>query len=264
MRRMNDTTTHEGRHAMAIIFDVDGVLVASPHERAWKESLSGLMTGEWRDLAAASSYAPARFTTSIYQRYVAGKPRADGALAVLKHFNVPDAPARAADYARTKQALLEQLIADGSFAAFADALRFVAALRRRELPMAAASSSRNANTMMAQIDLAVADVGAQTSGRLKLLDVFAVNVCGRDVEHGKPSPDLFLLAAEELRVSPTNCVVVEDAAAGIEAAKAGGMRAIGVARLDDVAILEQAGADLVVTDLDSIAVDPLADGRLKH
>ena len=51
---------------LAAIFDVDGVLVASPHERAWREALVGYV-------------APARFTTEFYQAHVAGKPRLDGA-----------------------------------------------------------------------------------------------------------------------------------------------------------------------------------------
>ena len=194
---------------------------------------------------------------------MAGKPRASGARAVLDHFGIPDAAVRAAEYSRQKQAYIEELIVVGAFEAFADALRFVAALRRKRMLMAAASSSKNANTMMAQIDLATTDGGEPADG-LHLLDVFDVNVCGRDVRHGKPSPDLFLLAADELGVSPTRCVVVEDATAGIEAAKAGGMRAIGVARLDDAAMLRQAGADLVVTTLDSVAVDPLVRGRLAY
>jgi beta-phosphoglucomutase-like phosphatase (HAD superfamily) len=56
--------------------------------------------------------------------------------------------------------------------------------------------------------------------------------------------------------------VAEDAPAGIEAARAGGMTALGVARHDDAALLRTAGADLVVTSLDEVAVDELAAGRM--
>jgi beta-phosphoglucomutase len=56
--------------------------------------------------------------------------------------------------------------------------------------------------------------------------------------------------------------VVEDAVAGVEAARAGGMAALGVARGDDVELLTDAGADLVVTTLDDVALDRLAEGRL--
>ena len=59
------------------------------------------------------------------------------------------------------------------------------------------------------------------------IDVFTVNVCDREIRQGKPNPEIFLLAAAELRVAPAQCLVVEDAPAGIEAARAGGMLALG-------------------------------------
>jgi beta-phosphoglucomutase-like phosphatase (HAD superfamily) len=90
-----------------------------------------------------------------------------------------------------------------------------------------------------------------------LLDLFAVNVCGRDLSHGKPDPEIFLIAAAELGVVPAGCLVVEDAPAGIEAARAGGMMTLGIARLADEALLQAACADLVVTSMDDVAVDLL-------
>jgi beta-phosphoglucomutase-like phosphatase (HAD superfamily) len=120
--------------------------------------------------------------------------------------------------------------------------------------LAAASSSKNANAMMQLIRL--------YDGRT-LLDVFAANVCGRDLDHGKPHPEIFLVAAAEMGMNPAACLVVEDAAVGIEAAKAGGMMALGVARLGDEALLRAASADLVVTSLDEIPVEALVDGRLR-
>jgi beta-phosphoglucomutase-like phosphatase (HAD superfamily) len=84
---------------VAAIFDVDGVLVASPHERAWQEALAELMATDWRCHASRSSYAPERFTTAVHQARVAGKPRLSGARAVLEYFGVPDAEQRAAEYA---------------------------------------------------------------------------------------------------------------------------------------------------------------------
>jgi beta-phosphoglucomutase-like phosphatase (HAD superfamily) len=119
--------------------------------------------------------------------------------------------------------------------------------------MAVASSSKNANQMMQSIQ-----VGA---GRT-LLDMFSANVCGRALTHGKPNPEIFLLAAKALGVEPARCFVVEDAPAGIEAARAGGMAALGVARLEDAAGLLAAKADLVVTGLDDVSMDALAQGRL--
>jgi len=228
------------RGLQAAIFDVDGVLLASPHERAWRKALLG--------------YAePEHFTTALYQAYVAGKPRLAGARAALQALGVSDAEHRAASYAERKQKRLEALIEEGSVAAFPDALRFVEAVAALGWPLAAASSSKNANAMMRLIHL--------ESGQ-SLLDVFGANVCGRDLPRGKPDPAIFLLAAAELHVDPGRCFVVEDAPAGIEAARAGGMTALGVARHSDTNLLQIAGADLVVESLDDVAIDELAHGRI--
>jgi len=224
----------------AAIFDVDGVLLASPHERAWREALQGLAE-------------PERFTTALYQAAVAGKPRLSGARAALEALGVPDAEKRAPAYAEAKQKRLLALIRAGHVEAFPDALRFVQAIGSLGWPMAVASSSKNANQMMKTIA-----VGA---GRT-LFDMFGANDCGRTLTHGKPAPEIFLLAAAALEVEPACCFVAEDAPAGIEAARAGGMMALGVARLGDAAGLRAAGADLVVTSLDEVAVDALKEGRL--
>jgi len=224
----------------AAILDVDGVLLASPHERAWREALQGIAD-------------PRRFTTAMYQAAVAGKPRLSGAVAALEALGVPNAAKLAPAYAASKQKRLEELIHGGGVKAFPDALRFVQAVRSLGWPMAVASSSKNANQMMQSIQ-----VGA---GRT-LLDMFSANVCGRELAHGKPNPEIFLLAATALGVEPARCFVVEDAPAGIEAARAGGMAALGVARLEDAAGLQAAKADLVVTSLDDVAMDALAQGRL--
>ena len=225
----------------AAIFDVDGVLLASPHERAWRDALSGLAD-------------PVRFTTAMYQAEVAGKPRISGALAALEALGVPDAARQVDAYAVRKQARLEALIADGLVAAFPDALRFVAAVAALGWPMAVASSSKNANAMLRQIRL--------EDGR-DLLGLFKANVCGRDLLHGKPNPEIFQLAAKELHMLPGHCFVAEDAPAGIQAARAGGMAALGVARLHDEAGLQAAQADLVVTRLDDVSLGALGNGCLR-
>jgi HAD superfamily hydrolase (TIGR01509 family) len=224
----------------AAIFDVDGVLLASPHERAWREALEGFAD-------------PARFTSDTYEDEVAGKPRLAGAEAALKALGVPNAVEQAPAYAERKQKRLEDLIHSGSVAAFPDSLRLVQAIAAMGWPMAAASSSKNANGMMKAIRLA--------SGK-SLLDMFAVNVPGWDLPRGKPDPAIFLLAAKGLRMDPASCFVAEDAPAGMQAARAGGMAALGVARRGDEAVLWAAGADVVVTSLDEVAIDDLAAGRL--
>ena len=101
------------------------------------------MDTEWADLRGQTSYSPERFTEAVYQQVVAGMPRLAGALAALEYFGVPDAERRAARYAAVKQEHLVKLIEAGEFTAFADAIRFVLAVKAAGIPSAAASSSKN-------------------------------------------------------------------------------------------------------------------------
>jgi beta-phosphoglucomutase family hydrolase len=229
------------RTFQAVIFDIDGVVVETPHEQAWREAIAGFAD-------------PRHFTTAFYQQNVAGKPRMDGALAALRALGVPNAETAVHAYAERKQQLIDQLIAKRAFAVFPDAMHLLEALKAHGIRVAAASSSKNANPMLQLIPFASAT----------LYDAFDANLCGRDFPHGKPAPDIFLAAANELRASPAQCVVVEDAPAGIAAARAGGMASIGIARLDDSALLHAAHADLVVTSLDQVSVDALMAGRLEE
>jgi beta-phosphoglucomutase-like phosphatase (HAD superfamily) len=97
-----------------------------------------------------------------------------------------------------------------------------------------------------------------------LRDILDANVSGRNFEQGKPHPEIFLTAAKELGLSPEDCFVVEDAANGVQAAKAGNMAALGLARADDEELLADVNADLVVTSLDDVSLDALAEGRLER
>ena len=246
------------------IFDVDGVLVNSPHERAWRDTLQELMETRWSDVRPDTTYSPERFTPELYQQIVAGKPRMSGARAALDYFQVPDAEIRVDAYAERKQQMVLELIEAGKFTAFPDALRLVLALRAVKVRLAAASSSKNAGLMLGRIRL---DTFAEDEGLdydfvrpdLSLLELFDVDISGRDFEHGKPDPEIFLTAATELDLLPRECFVVEDAVAGVQAAKAGGIAALGVARADDVELLIAAEADLVVTTLDDVDLDRLAE-----
>ena len=178
---------------------------------------------------------PEGFTHRLYQQEVAGKPRMSGARAALEHFGVPDVEAMAAVYADRKQRRIVELIAAGEFTAFPDALRFVLAVRAAGIAIATASSSKNAALFLRAIRL---DTFADEQGLdhdfvrpgLTLLDFVDAEISGRDFARGKPHPEIFLTAAAGLGLEPRECFVVEDAAAGIAAAVAGGMAALGVAR----------------------------------
>lgn len=248
-----------------MLFDVDGVLIDSPHERAWRETLEALMATEWREIAPKTRYAPERFTTAVYQEVVAGRPRESGARAALERFGVPDAEARAKRYAERKQARLLELIEAGEVAAFPDAVRLLLGVKAAGLAVAAASSSRNAGALLARIDVEPFAGGRRlpfVRPGATLLDLFNRSVSGANLPRGKPHPDIFLVAAAALGVAPARSLVIEDAPAGVQAAKAGGMSALGVARLGDAALLAAAGADRIVTSLDEVRAEELAAGRL--
>ncbi|MEA2154427.1 MAG: beta-phosphoglucomutase [Solirubrobacteraceae bacterium] len=249
------------------IFDVDGVLVDSPHEAAWRDVFRELMEGEWADIRDQTTWSAEAFTPEVYQQVLSGKPRDDGALAALEYFHVPDAASRVNTYAERKQAMVVELIEAGRFSAYPDALRFLLAVKDAGIAVAAASSSKNAGLFLRQIrlDTFAAEDGLSydwlTDG-LTLLDAFDADTSGRHFEHGKPHPDIFLAAARELGVDPQAAFVVEDAVSGVQAAKAGEFAALGLARHDDEAPLAAAHADLVVSTLDDVDLDGVSAGRL--
>ena len=186
------------------IFDVDGVLVDSPHQKAWRESLSELMERKWSDIRDRTTWSPGAFTPQVYQEEVSGKPRLSGARAALEYFHVPDDDGgRLAEYAQRKQEMVVRLIEAGDFTAFPDALRFIIAVKDVGIRVAAASSSKNAKLFLRKIRL---DTFAREQGitsaslrpGLRLLDFFDADVSGRDFARGKPDPEMFLAAAREL------------------------------------------------------------------
>jgi beta-phosphoglucomutase-like phosphatase (HAD superfamily) len=251
------------------IFDVDGVLVDSPHEKAWRESLRELMESDWSDIRDRTTWTPDAFTSRVYEEHMSGKPRMSGARAALEYFHIPDDEEdhRLLEYAERKQAMVVRLIEAGEFTAYPDALRFIINVKDAGLRVAAASSSKNAELFLRKIrlDSFAAQQGISSATLrpgLTLLEYFDADVSGRDFAHGKPDPEMFLTAARELDVDPENAIVMEDAPSGVQAAKAGSMGAIGIARRDDAELLAAAGADIVVKTLDEVDVAALSEGRL--
>ena len=118
----------------------------------------------------------------------------------------------------------------------------------------AASSSKNANLILERVNI----FQFLKKNNLKpdfidekttLLKLFDGNVCGIDAGKGKPSPEIFLKAADSVGLPSDDCAVVEDAVNGVKAAKAGNFFCIGIARLNNEKELEKANADIVTNDL---------------
>lgn len=86
-------------------------------------------------------------------------------------------------------------------------------LKKNEIPFSLGSASKNARVILEGVNL---------------LESFTAIVDGNDVSKAKPDPEVFLIAAEKLHLKPENCFVIEDAAAGIEAAKRAKMISIGI------------------------------------
>jgi beta-phosphoglucomutase len=118
-------------------------------------------------------------------------------------------------------------------------LEFLKSTHEAGYKIALGSASKNANIILKNTNIA---------------HFFDVIVDGNSVSKSKPDPEVFLKGAELLHLEPKECVVFEDAAAGIEAAKRGGMKAIGIG---DKNILTQ--ADKVVSGLDKLTIQDLKE-----
>jgi len=249
------------------IFDVSSVLIDSPHCQSWQAALEELMEGEWSDIRDQSSYSPERFTRAVYQQFIAHLPRLAGARGTLEYFGVPDFERRAERYAEVKRDLVTKLIEQGQFAAFPDALRFILAVKDLGIPVAAVSLSKNTKKLLGRIEVGAfaAEQGLDYSfihPGMVLSQLLDVEISGRDFPGHERDAAIFLAAADELGAAPERCFVVDDTAAGVGAAKEKAMAALGIARHGDEELLRTAGAGLVVTSLDDVSRDALADGRL--
>jgi beta-phosphoglucomutase len=118
--------------------------------------------------------------------------------------------------------------------------RLIAALKKLGQRIGLASSSRNAPQVVRSLGIA---------------EAFDVIIDGTMVTHAKPNPEIFLLASSRLDVPPALCVVFEDAAAGVEAALAAGMKCVGVGSKDQLGranIIVRKTGDFDLADLDKL------------
>lgn len=211
----------------AVIFDVDGVLVDSydAHFRSWRDVLAehGLALDE-------AGFAQTFGRTS---REIIAKMWGDG---------VDDARARAID--DRKEALYRDLVRD-AFPGMAGAVALIDALLAAGFVLGVGSSAPPEN-----VELTLSCLGRRAA--------FSAIVTGRDVTRGKPDPQVFLLAAERLGVTPAQCVVIEDAPAGVRAAVAAGMAGVALLGTAPAETLAEAGARLTVGSLDELSPAVLA------
>lgn len=210
---------------LAVIFDMDGVLVASGPAHA----------ASWRLLArrhgVAMSDETFRSTFGLASRDI---------VRVVWGAALDDAQVAQLD--AEKERLYRELITG-------------------MVPLTVGTRETLARLHEAGLRLAVGTSGPRENVELVLRETrlegyFSAVATGADVARGKPAPDVFLLAAERCGVSPRQCVVVEDAPVGIEAARAAGMATIGLAGTHPGAVLEKAGATRVVTRMQEIT-EPL-------
>jgi beta-phosphoglucomutase family hydrolase len=238
----------------ACLFDLDGVLTdtARIHAAAWKEMFDGYLGERARRLG--EPFVP--FDAVVdYDRYVDGKPRADGTRAFLesRHIELPDGTTDDRPDAETVQGLgkrkndiVLRMIRDDGVEAYEGSMRYVHAVRDAGLRCAVVSSSTNCHDV-----LIAAGIDDLFDARIDGL------VAEREHLEGKPAPDTFLAGAKALMVAPDEAAVFEDALAGVAAGRAGHFAfVIGVDRVGQADALRANGADVVVTDLAELLGTP--------
>ena len=242
----------------AVVFDTDGVLTdtASVHAAAWKR-----LFDQYLRRRATRDGEPLRpFIEADYLRFVDGRPRYDGVAGflasrgiTLSWGNPDDRPDRetVCRLGNAKDRFFLAHLREHGATPFPTSVAFVRRLRAEGLRTAVVSASRNMVAVLASAGLR---------------ELFDVEVDGVEAARlglaGKPDPALFLEAARRLGVTPDRAAVVEDALAGVEAGRRGRFRVVvGVDRGGQAAALAERGADLVVADLEELALDGGPVGR---
>lgn len=244
----------------AFIWDIDGVVIDSPHEESWRLTL---MKEPWNADGLSSDF---------YFTHVASRPRYEGAHNILEGMGIYErlgATTQEAKrevlerYAAEKDALIKDLIERGEFKLFTDAVSLLLRARRTGVLQAAASASKNASRMLKRVPRSRVvrelgdDFGVLGEGDT-LYSVFDVDACGMDVG-GKV--EILRFAADKLQALSEDrietFVVFEDAPSGLEAATSLDYHAVGALRIGDRNALLEAGADIVTEDLRTIEIEEL-------
>jgi beta-phosphoglucomutase family hydrolase len=226
----------------ACLFDLDGVLTrtATVHFAAWKRTFDEF-------LRAHEPGAP-EFSQLDYNRYVDGKPRADGVRDFLASRGItlpegapgdgPDAATVQGIATRKNELVLRELEEHG-VEVYPGSVRYLRAVKDAGLATAIVTASANGKQVI------------EAGGFADLIDTRVDGiVAAQEKLRGKPQPDTFLAGARRLGVEPAQAVVFEDALSGVAAGRAGGFGyVVGVDRVGQAAQLSEHGADVVVRDL---------------
>jgi beta-phosphoglucomutase family hydrolase len=234
----------------ACLFDLDGVLTqtARVHAQAWKEMFDAFLRE--RSKQTGEPFVPFD-KVADYSAYVDGKPRYDGVRSFLASRGIvlpegdPDDPPSAetvCGLGNRKNELVLALLRRDGVEVYEGSVRYVRAVRDAGLHRAVVSASANTRHVLKAAGIA---------------DLFEVRIDGIVAAErhlrGKPAPDPFLAAAEELKVLAGEAAVFEDALAGVEAGRAGNFGyVVGVDRVGQRKALLQHGADVVVDDLSEL------------
>lgn len=206
----------------ACIFDLDGVIVdtAKYHYLAWKKLANELGFD---------------FTEKDNEK-LKGVSRMESLEILLNIGNIKVDDETKLKLAEKKNNWYRELISKMDESEMLPGVKdFINKLKNSNIKVAIGSSSKNTMTILNSI---------------KMVDCFDAIIDGNKITKAKPDPEVFLLGAEALDVKPDECVVFEDAKAGIEAAKKAGMYAIGIGSEE---VLKE--ADKVIPDTNSLTID---------
>lgn len=216
--------------AIGAIFDWDGVIIDSSaaHEHSW-------------DLLAADEkrvLPPGHFKAGFGRKNQFIIPN------ILKWADAADT-AEIARLGARKEELYREILKTTGIQALPGVRELLEGLRAAGIPCVVGSSTPRLNI-------------EHVMTLAKLHGFFADIVSAEDVSHGKPHPEVFLKAAVKINRIPAKCVVFEDAFVGLEAARAGGFKSIGVGTTNSVESL-QGKCDLALISLSDICTDQLVD-----
>jgi beta-phosphoglucomutase family hydrolase len=240
---------------VAGLFDLDGVLTSTArlHAAAWAETFDDFLKAR----ADRSGQAYRAFEAVDYNSYVDGRPRADGVRTFLASRGIvlpdggPDDPPglqTVHGLGNRKNEVLLRLIRQQGVTSYAGSVRYLVAAKAAGLRRAVVTASANAAEVL------------RAAGLAELFEVRVDGVVAAERGlRGKPAPDTFLAAADELGVRPAQACVFEDAIAGVRAGRDGGFGfVVGVDRVGHADDLRRHGASLVVSDLGELIDAPAA------